>query len=164
MTSNALRSAREVLDDGRECWEGRGGGAKCRVCPGMLHIPSILNLISDVFSGVSKGEKSASGRQMRRGPRGKSSSMVATVGEGGGAARSAAMSVVVMRSLLGASAALPVFSWVLILPRFLLDASWSFSHDFGLLRSHSPPATPRWKARQTYALPFPPFAFPLPAS
>ncbi|KAL1755394.1 hypothetical protein FB107DRAFT_274824 [Schizophyllum commune] len=51
-----------------------------------------------------------------------------------------------MRGLLGASAALPVFSWVLILPRFLLDASWSFSHDFGLLRSHSPP---RWKARQT---------------
>ena len=91
---------------------GRGEGAAlcAAVCPGMLHIPSILNLISDIFSGVSKGEKSASGRQMRRGPRGKSSSMVATVGEGGGVARSAARTVVVMRGLLGASAALPVFS------------------------------------------------------
>ncbi|KAL1698113.1 hypothetical protein EV121DRAFT_297548 [Schizophyllum commune] len=50
--------------------------------------------------GVSKGEESANGRQMRQSPRGKSSSMVATVGEGGGAARSAARSVVVMRGLL----------------------------------------------------------------
>ena len=134
------------------------------MCRGMLHTPSILDLISDVFRGVSNGEESANGRQMRQIPRGKSSSMVAPVGEGGGAARSAARSVVVMRGLLGASAALPVFSWVLILPRFLLDASRSFSHDFGVLRSHPPPATPLWRARQTYALPFPPFALPLPAS
>ena len=53
------------------------------MCRGMLRTPSILDLISD----VSKGEESANGRQMRQSPRGKSSSMVVTVGEGGGAQR-----------------------------------------------------------------------------
>ena len=47
--------------------------------------------------------------------------MVETVGEGGGAARSAAMSAVVMRGLLGASTAFSVSIWLLTLPRLLLQ-------------------------------------------
>ena len=110
---------------------GRGEGAarSAAVCPGVLHIPSILDLVFDVFKDVSKGEKSVNRRQMRRGPRGRSSSMVATVGEGGGAARSAAMSAIVMRGLLGASAAFSVFSWALIFRRLPADAFKYFSHD-----------------------------------
>ena len=62
--------------------------------------------------------------------------MVATVGEWGGAARSAAMSVVVMRGLLGASAAFSVFSWALIFRRLPADAFKYFSHDLRVRRSH----------------------------
>ncbi|KAL1698213.1 hypothetical protein EV121DRAFT_297435 [Schizophyllum commune] len=53
-----------------------------------------------VCPGVSKGEKTANRRQMRRGPRGRSSLMVATVGEVGRAVRSAATTAVVLRGLL----------------------------------------------------------------
>ena len=65
---------------------GRGEGAarSAAVSPGMLPNPLILDLIFDVFFSVEKGEKSANGRQMRRGPRGNPSLKAATQGEGGG--------------------------------------------------------------------------------
>ena len=70
---------------GRRRWAARSAA----VSPGMLLFPSILDLIFDVFSGVSKGEKFANRREMRRGPRGNPSLKAATQGEGGGRRRGA---------------------------------------------------------------------------
>ncbi|KAL1677525.1 hypothetical protein EV122DRAFT_252489, partial [Schizophyllum commune] len=74
LTPNALRAAREALDDGREGWEGGGGGAKRR------HVSRRL-----------EGRKIRKSREMRRGPRGNPSLKAATQGEGGGG-REAALS------------------------------------------------------------------------
>ena len=64
---------------------GRGGAARsAAMSPGMLHIPAVLYLIFDVFSGFSRGEILANRREMRRGPRGNPSLKAATQGEGGG--------------------------------------------------------------------------------
>ena len=70
---------------------GRGEGAarSAAMSPGMLHIPAVLYLIFDVFSGVSRGEKFANRREVRRGPRGNPSlkAVAQGEGEGGGAER-----------------------------------------------------------------------------
>lgn len=114
----------------------RGAAQSAALCPRMSPVPSFPHLFSGDFLGVSIPQKSANGCQMRRGPRGKSSLTAATGWGGGGAARSAAMSAVVVRGLHGTSAAFFLFRWTLIIPKTLDDASQNFAPDLCAVPSH----------------------------
>ncbi|KAL1750616.1 hypothetical protein FB107DRAFT_252027, partial [Schizophyllum commune] len=107
LTPNALRSAREVLDDGHECWEEAVGGAKRRCVSRRFEGRKIRKSTSDAprsapvpltdsrdnhrglctFLAAFVDGKFANRRRMRRDPRKKSSLIVATVWEGRGGAK-----------------------------------------------------------------------------